>query len=590
MRAPSRHRSSERATSRTSRSSRLAAFAVGVACFVGARPAFAQETGTLALSIVDADSGEPLFARVYLRSADGTNAVRGIDPFNAGGPFYLAKSSLEVEVVAGTVNVEVQRGLEYDATLATFEVGAGLTVRETLSLRRWTHPSEQGWYSGDTHVHYPADLACDHTLAEDLNVGTSIAAWITGADQAQEAPRLERVRVLDATHVCSLNDQENERVPIVRYGAPVYLVYLASPIHFDAPTAAWPLNFEYQRRARAQGGVAVAHSSSFDDVAVSVALGELDAVELACNFFGYDYALARTARYGNADDLAEFGDTVEGTLRMVQEKYYRLLDCGFRLPLSGGSAAGVKSSPVGHNRVYVKLDGAFSAQAFWDGFRAGRSFVTNGPMLYLEVEGLGPGSVVRVPASNVLAPAPQSRRIARVPHPPVARLASGAREVASIGREEAALIYGKPRPALPPSPSPASDGMVEVSVRAEWNRELAPLELVSNGVVVRTLEPEPDGHQVVWKGRVRPERSGWIVARVRGTDPNLIRFAHTSPVYLEVPGKPRARARAAAYWAKWIGARIDKLATDDGFADDTQRADVRRTFEAALAVFQSMHD
>jgi hypothetical protein len=564
-----------------------------VACVgfaVAATPAFAQEqeTGTLALSIVDADGGEPLFARVYLRTSDGANAVRGVEPFNAGGPYYVARGELEVAVLAGSVNVEVHRGLEYDPTLETIDVGAGETVRRTLALRRWTHLQRNGWYSGDTHVHHPAESACDLTLAEDLNVGTSIAAWITGADREQEAPRLERVRVLDPTHVCSLNDQENERVPIVRYGAPVYLVHLAEQVHFDAPTAAWPLNFEYQRRARAQGGVAVAHSASFDDVAVSVALGELDAVEMACNFFGYDYALARTARYGNADDVAEFGDTVEGTLRMVQEKYYRLLDCGFRLPLSGGSASGVKSNPVGFNRVYVKLDGAFSAQTFWDAFRAGRSFVTNGPMLFLEVEGVGPGAVVHAEPSDAV-PTAAERRVTRLPHPPGARLGSGARTVDEQRREDDALVHGRPRPALRPSPSSA-DGTLEVSVRAEWNRPLAPLELVVDGEVVRTFEPVADGRSVEWKGRIRPKRSGWIVARVRGADANTIRFAHTSPVYVEVPGKPLERAKAASYWLKWIEARTLKLADDDGFANDEQRADVRRTFDAAAAVYRAMID
>ena len=42
------------------------------------------------------------------------------------------------------------------------------------------------------------------------------------------------------------------------------------------------------------------------------------------------------------------------------EVYYHLLNCGFRLPVSAGSASGVKASPLGYNRVYARVSGAFS--------------------------------------------------------------------------------------------------------------------------------------------------------------------------------------------------------------------------------------
>ena len=66
--------------------------------------------------------------------------------------------------------------------------------------------------------------------------------------------------------------------------------------------------------------------------------------------------------------------------------YYRYLNLGFDVPASAGSASGVLPSPVGYNRVYVKLDGEFSVEGFYQGLRAGKSFVTNGPMLFVESE------------------------------------------------------------------------------------------------------------------------------------------------------------------------------------------------------------
>ena len=74
-----------------------------------------------------------------------------------------------------------------------------------------------------------------------------------------------------------------------------------------------------------------------------------------------------------------------------QELYYRLLNCGLRIPPTAGSASGVLPNPVGYNRVYVHLDGDFSYDAWWRGLAAGRSFVTNGPALLVEAN---PGVVV----------------------------------------------------------------------------------------------------------------------------------------------------------------------------------------------------
>jgi hypothetical protein len=70
----------------------------------------------------------------------------------------------------------------------------------------------------------------------------------------------------------------------------------------------------------------------------------------------------------------------------TQEIYYQILNSGLRLP-SAGSASGVLPNPVGYNRVYVYLDNSFSYEKWWGGLRAGRSFVSNGPLLLCQANG-----------------------------------------------------------------------------------------------------------------------------------------------------------------------------------------------------------
>ena len=70
------------------------------------------------------------------------------------------------------------------------------------------------------------------------------------------------------------------------------------------------------------------------------------------------------------------------------EIWYRLLNCGLRLPASTGSDWYLCSS----NRVYADVGGTFSYETWLDALRAGRTFITNGPILRLTVDGHAPSN------------------------------------------------------------------------------------------------------------------------------------------------------------------------------------------------------
>ena len=85
------------------------------------------------------------------------------------------------------------------------------------------------------------------------------------------------------------------------------------------------------------------------------------------------------------------GFTERGWIHFGFENYYALLDCGFRLRPTAGTASGVHPVPLGFGRVYVHLDGGLDAAAWLRGLDAGRSFVTTGPMLFVTLDGHDPG-------------------------------------------------------------------------------------------------------------------------------------------------------------------------------------------------------
>src|SRR5204863_4272779 len=84
-----------------------------------------------------------------------------------------------------------------------------------------------------------------------------------------------------------------------------------------------------------------------------------------------------------------------GVGHWVQEIYYHALNCGLRIAPSAGSASGVLPNPVGYNRAYVHLEGEPSYEKWMEGLRAGRSFVTNGPLLRVTANGELPGHVFK---------------------------------------------------------------------------------------------------------------------------------------------------------------------------------------------------
>ncbi len=121
-----------------------------------------------------------------------------------------------------------------------------------------------------------------------------------------------------------------------------------------------------------------------------------------------------------------------------------------------------------------------------------------------------------------------------------------------------------------------------------WNRPIGRVEIVSNGKVVKRFDPNGDRRAVKETFDWTPSHGGWVVARVFGAQQQPIRFAHTSPIYIEMPGRPFDPSEDAAYFSKWIGRRVEGLNEDSNFDADWQREAVRRQLKQAEAVYRGL--
>jgi hypothetical protein len=178
------------------------------------------------------------------------------------------------------------------------------------------------------------------------------------------------------------------------------------------------------------------------------------------------------------------------------EDSYDFLNLGIRITASAGSDL-PWGSTLGEARVYAYTGRDFSVDAWFDAVKKGRTFVSDGPMLRLEVDGARPGDEIQVARDTAIA------ITVRAWSPP---------------------IIGTPKR----------------------------LELISHGRVIKSVEStDPANNELRIDLTLKPKESQWIAARAISHKEGL---AHTSPVYVLVEGASFAdRSQTQALIDKRLG-------------------------------------
>jgi hypothetical protein len=229
-------------------------------------------------------------------------------------------------------------------------------------------------------------------------------------------------------------------------------------------------------------------------------------------------------------DTIDLNASYAGTVPL----WHRLLNCGFRLPPSAGTDCflnRIRSQLPGASRAYVKIDGPFSYAAWIDGLRKGRSFISNGPMLEITVDEQSPGGTLRL---------------------------------------------GSPREA-------------HVVAQATSQFPLEKVEVVFNGAVLAKGTMASDKLSAAIDVRAAIPKSGWISLRAQGpSHPDHsggLLEAHSSPIYVEVAGKPIASRADAEYFLKWLDRLALAMRLRDRIPGPELKQHVESQLEAARQVY-----
>ena len=491
-----------------------------------------QIWGSLRAAIVDQETGRGVKARCYLTdSADQpwspSGAITYVKPLER---HFIASGEFQIALPQDTYTLRVERGTEYRPVIRKIEIRPTETHDEKIELARWINMNARGWYSGDLHNHRDWQEMAALLLAEDLNLAPTLTNWVFGyhtmPTTLRDATAAQEIHRVDATHAYSIFDTEIEGLGPAS-GA-VGLLALRSPLDLSNDQLG-PVNSVYTELAHRQGGYVDAEKITWRDSAALIALGQVDFAGLVYNSFtphGVEIGWGV-----NPIEKPEYA-TLAGAPLWAMDLYYKFLNCGFKLPVSAGTASGVKSVPLGYDRVYVKLSGGFSYHEWFRALKAGRSFATNGPMLFLTVDGHEPGSSIVVPATTG-----QSPRRLRV-HA----------EVVSIG-------------------------------------DLDRLEVIWKGRVVKTVEASGKAQNLGADLEVDAQSSGWFAARAFEKPTETVRFAHTSPVYVQVGRDNGLIADDAKYLLALTEQQIKYCETSSQFRSEANRQAMLAFFRKAEAVY-----
>lgn len=350
------------------------------------------------VTVDDDEAGVAIPCRVHFRSPDGVpyqphghhnqvNSNLGTWHNDVGGDLRLGQTAFayidgtcQGWLPRGEVIVDVSRGFEYQPLRTKVAIEPGQRELE-LRLRRWTNMNAQGWYSGDSHVHFLSPTGAHlEAQAEDLDVVNLLQSqWgslFTNTEDFIGAPSISE-RGESIVYV----SQENRQ----HFMGHMILWGLKRPVmpwctdglgEAEMGGSMETTLSHWADETHAQGGFVINphFPNPNGEPAALVATGRLDGIEMI-----------RQTEFNHIE-------------------YYRYLNGGYRLPLVGGTDKMSSDVPVGLYRTYARIpeEEEFNYQSWCRNVARGRTFLSGGPILHFSVDGREIGDTVDLPGPGTV--------------------------------------------------------------------------------------------------------------------------------------------------------------------------------------------
>jgi hypothetical protein len=401
----------------------------------------------------------------------------------------------EIELPAGHIFVEIHKGPEYRrCDLHVMLLPGQLALRGTIE--RWIDLRGQRWYSGDVRAHsLTPHAALLEAAAEDL----AVVNLLITMDFPARVCSWEGKAYRTATNILAFSGQRpalempGHMVVVNTHNVQTSLGSLGLlnchrvvyPL-IAADSEDWTLA-DWCDQCHRKGGLVIwtgpvaqavpDAGSGYGERLADLMLGKIDALEL--------------------DSLWPLNDFAE-------DHWYSFLNSGCRVPLVGASAKTCNADLLGGWRTYTRLQPGeeFTYRNWIEAARAGRLFITNGPILSFTVDGQDPGEVINLSSLD---------------------------QPVHIVADVCSLV------------------------------PIDTLELILNGEIYHQAQARGSPPAASFHLVTKVPTAGWLALRCSGPlaypeTSSPIRFgAHTSPIYIQVEGRPAQPNR------KSLAALLDHL-------------------------------
>jgi TolB protein len=415
-----------------------------------------------------------------------------------------------------------------------------------LVLGRLADMPARGWWSGDLHVHMNYGGAYRNSPAH-----LKFQAQAEGLHVVENLVVNKEQRIPDIGYFQTTPDAVSDEQFVLMHAEEFHTSFwghtalLGLERHFLLPNYAGyantaaaslvPTNTDVFALAHAQGGL-TGYVHPFDTKPDPFDLKE-----------PLRYALPIDVALGTIDYLEVMGFSNH---LITSEIWYRLLNCGFRIPAAAGTDAfpnfASLRGPAGLVRVFARIGARLDHGAFLAAIRQGRTFVTNAPLLEFALD-------------------PEASADSRTALPP-----------AEIG-DDVQLTAGRHR--------------LQARVSLQSHVPLDHLEIVRNGIVVTSIPLDASRMQARAVVPLDIDQSGWYIVRAYADGPrtpalDLYPFASTSAIYVTVANSPVRSRHDAEFFLKWIDRLRQETEAHIGWNTEAERNAVLELIAKARAEFE----
>lgn len=519
------------------------------------------------------ENGEPTTAAFIIRDKQGRvypSQAKRLAPDFSFHPQVYRGDGETLHLPDGWYTVEFSRGPESLVQKSTLTV-AGKPQTAEFTVKRWIDPSKYGYWSGDHHIHAagcahyvkPTEgvLAEDmirHCMGEDLKIGANLTwgpcfdfqkQFFCGAvDKVSKYPYLLRYDI----EVSGFGSHQSGHLCLLRLKEEIYPGG-DSKDH-------WPtLCLNTLRWAKKQGAVCgPAHTGwglKVDgDQLPNYTIPPFDGI--GANEFIVDVTDEVEGPDGKRVPAVDFLSMVDTPPFWELNMWYHVLNVGFRTRVSGETDFPcIYGERVGLGRSYVKLDGKLDYDAWCEGVRKGRNYVSDGRSHLIDFK--VNTAAVGESGSELRLDAPAT---------------------VHVTAKVAALLDQTPDETLRKKASDQKPYWHIERARIGDAREV-PLELVVNGFPVARKNILADGATRDVMFDVKIDRSSWVALRI-------LPSSHTNPIWVQVGDKPLVPDRRSVEWCQ---KSVEKCwSQKEKFIKAAEMEEARRIYEHARKTYQQL--